>query len=371
MPEICLVMIVRDEAHVIERSLRSVMPLIGRWCIVDTGSTDRTPTIIEAALAGLPGALHHRPWIDFGHNRSEAMRLARGQGDWLLLIDADEELVIDPPFVLPESDGVDAWQILQRPGNTATEFHLPRLLRADRPWRFEGVLHEYLACDVPFRQSTLEGLSQIGHFDSARNRQPQRQKYLKDADVLKKALEREPDHSRYQFYLAQSLRDAGEIEAAIDAYRRRSEMQGWDEERFCALLELARLLERQSVAHASAGHASVISAYLDAWNARPTRAEPLVELARIHRQREEHALAQLYAERAAALPRPADLLFVDASVYRWRAKDELSVASYWTGQAGLAARLARELLEGEALPASERERVAANLRFFDADAGSG
>src|SRR6056297_554124 len=99
--EICRVMIVRDEGHVIDRCLDSVRPLITQWAIVDTGSSDDTPARIEAALGDLSGELFHRPWVDFGHNRSEALSLAANQGDWLLLIDADEELVIEPGFRLP------------------------------------------------------------------------------------------------------------------------------------------------------------------------------------------------------------------------------------------------------------------------------
>src|SRR5919109_4739906 len=89
MPSICLCMIVKDEAQVIERCLGSARGLIDSWVICDTGSTDGTQELITRALQGVPGELHERPWVDFGHNRSELMRLARGRADYLLLIDAD------------------------------------------------------------------------------------------------------------------------------------------------------------------------------------------------------------------------------------------------------------------------------------------
>jgi len=351
-------MIVRDEAHVVERCLDSVRPLITRWCIVDTGSTDDTPALIQQKLSGLPGKLYHRAWVDFGHNRSEALHLARGQGDWLLLIDADEELVIDDGFVLPGRRDIQAWQIRQRPGG-GNEFYLPRLLRADHPWHFEGVLHEYLASEAPFEQAVIEGLSQVGHFDSARNRRPAREKYLDDARTLAAALEQQPDNARYQFYLAQSLRDAGEHDKALSAYRRRAAMGGWEEEVYCALFETARALE-----HTGAAHEAIVGAYLAAWNERPQRAEPLVELARIHRQRGQHAAAHLFAARAASLPRPDDILFVDAGTYQWRARDELALASYWLGDASTARNITRELLESPDLPDSERPRILKNQEFF-------
>ena len=77
MPRICLNMIVKDEAPVIERCLRSVKPWIDHWVIVDTGSSDGTQAMIRKFMADLPGVLHERPWRDFAHNRNQAMALAR------------------------------------------------------------------------------------------------------------------------------------------------------------------------------------------------------------------------------------------------------------------------------------------------------
>ena len=41
-----LCMIVKNEEHVIERALRSVLPHVDTWVIIDTGSTDRTKELI-------------------------------------------------------------------------------------------------------------------------------------------------------------------------------------------------------------------------------------------------------------------------------------------------------------------------------------
>ena len=91
MKTICLVMIVRNEAAVIRRCLESVKPLIEHWVICDTGSTDDTPEAIRQTLSGIPGTMHQVPWVDFGHNRTEALKLARGKADYHLLI-GDEEV---------------------------------------------------------------------------------------------------------------------------------------------------------------------------------------------------------------------------------------------------------------------------------------
>ena len=93
-PRICLSMIVKNESPVIHRCLASVRPWIDHWVIVDTGSSDGTQDQVRAALAGVPGSLHERPWQDFAHNRNEALDLARAQADYVLFIDADEQLVM-------------------------------------------------------------------------------------------------------------------------------------------------------------------------------------------------------------------------------------------------------------------------------------
>ena len=69
MPLICLCMIVRDEATVIERCLRSIQDLIDSWVICDTGSCDDTAELIQSLLIDVPGSLYKRPWRDFGHNQ--------------------------------------------------------------------------------------------------------------------------------------------------------------------------------------------------------------------------------------------------------------------------------------------------------------
>jgi glycosyltransferase involved in cell wall biosynthesis len=75
-------MIVRNEAHIIHELIEAVAPHVDCWVIVDTGPDDGTQKIIRRLMAkrGIPGELHEKSWLDFGHNRSEAMTLAQGHG---------------------------------------------------------------------------------------------------------------------------------------------------------------------------------------------------------------------------------------------------------------------------------------------------
>lgn len=356
--QVCLSMIVKNEADVIARCIESVRPLIGAWAIVDTGSTDGTQARVRELFAGLPGSLLERPWVDFATNRNQALELARGHGDYALIIDADEILEIDPSTPLPVRLDAPAYYLRQRLAGGEFEYASAKLLRHDAGWCWEGVLHEYPAATPQPRIERLDGLRVCSFPDGARSRRPQRDKYLDDAVVLEDALRREPGNTRYAFYLAQSLRDAGEAQRALDAYRHRVAMGGWEEEAWYARFQVAAMLERLA-----AEPAVVIDAYLAAWDARPARAEPLCELARYLRLQGRHASAWAHARVAAEVPPPADLLFVDQSVYRWRARDEQAIAAWYVGRHDECAALCEALLADPAVPPAERARIEANARF--------
>lgn len=361
---VCLSMIVKDEAHVIERCLASIRPVIDTWVIVDTGSTDATAEVVAAALAGVPGELVHRPWVDFGHNRTEALELARGRAEYALVIDADEVWHAPEGFALPEqlADGVQVLHVTP----DGTTFYLTTLMRLDRPWRYEGVLHEVATCDEPHTVEQLVGPRITGHFDSARNQRPVRDKYLADAAVLRAAVENDPDNARHVFYLAQSYRDAGELDEAIEWYGRRILLGGWAEEVWYSMYQIARLRERRGDPAAE-----VINAYLASHDARPQRAEPLCDLARVNRSLGRFSVARLFADAAVSRPRPDDILFLDESAYGWRAKDELSLAAYYSGDRSTAVAVGQSLVDDPAVPERDRERIRTNLDYFTGGGATG
>jgi glycosyltransferase involved in cell wall biosynthesis len=351
---ICLSMIVRNETHVIRRCLDSVRSYIHHWTIVDTGSTDGTQEIIRSHLREVPGELHERPWRDFGTNRSEAIALARGKADYILVMDADH--VLHAPSDFSFGDLVaDAYFIAHR--YAGVDYGIAILLADRIAWRYEGVLHEYVTADVPHRIVPLSGPWVDVHHEGARSRDPET--YKKDAALLEAALAKEPGNTRYAFYFAQTLRDAGDLPRALDAFRRRATMGGWDEEAWQAHYQAAILTERLGFSPAE-----IERAYLEAWNARPSRAEPLVQLARWHRLRLEWPLALLFARAAVAIPRPPDQLFVEDAVYAWRALDELSIAAWYAGAREEGRSATEQLIREQRFAPSERERIEKNRAWY-------
>lgn len=355
---VCLNMIVKNEARVMERCLASVRPFIDAWAIVDTGSTDGTQELIRKTLADLPGEVLERPWKNFGHNRTEALEHARGRADYILIMDADEVLELPEGFVLPPLTAEEYWFDHRFVETPDTAWQRGTLIKSGLPWRFEGVLHEHLVCGkTPYMRVVLPGPTVWVHTDSARNADP-KAKFESDARILEQALVDEPDNARYVFYLAQSYRDSKQLEKAIAAYDRRATMGGFPEEVYYSKLEAARLRELSGAAWPT-----VLAGYLDAHQARPVRAEPLVALARSCRLRQDWAVAELFARAAVAIRQPSDGLFLDLSAYQWRAVDELAIATFYTGKIDESKALNERLLVMPALPASERPRITKNLEW--------
>lgn len=357
-------MIVKNEAPVIRRCLDSLRSFIDAWVIVDTGSTDETRELVRDALSGIPGELLERPWKNFGHNRNEALSLARSRGDYLFFIDADERLQLPAGYKRPVLTA-DGYHLNVRYGGLS--YARCALVAARLPWRWEGVVHEYLACASGFKLETLPGPTVIVAHDGARSRDPDT--YKKDAALLEDALREDPNNPRNVFYLAQSYRDAGELEKSRETYQRRAKMAGWEEEGWFAEYQAAVLAERLGASP------EVISfAYLSVYQRRPTRSEPLVRLARFHRLRKEFHLALLYAKRAAAIAKPADLLFLDEAAYTWSALDEVAVAAYYVDARDAKEEgrdAVRRLLAENRFPASERPRMLKNAEFYGLNQAAG
>ncbi|MFT3924370.1 MAG: tetratricopeptide repeat protein [Myxococcales bacterium] len=351
-------MIVKNESQVIRRCLNSVLPFIDCWSVVDTGSTDGTHELVRDTLKHLPGQLHERPWKDFGHNRTEALELARPWGDYSLVIDADETLEAPAGFQRPKLEA-EAYYTRHRSSTSVVSFLRLQFFKTTAPWRYEGILHEVAIGGGKHRLGRVEELLCVGHFDSARNQVDAKEKYGRDARVLEEALKREPDNARYRYYLARSYRDAGEPQKALENFLRRADMGGWEEEVWHSLHIVGEISAQLGKYHAA------VAAQLQAYQFRPTRAETLCSLAQLHRIRKEHHLSYLFAQQAVCIPRPDDLLFVDDSVYEWRALDEFGIAAYWVGEYQKSLDAAIKLLNGAALPADQRERVEQNRRFAE------
>jgi tetratricopeptide (TPR) repeat protein len=354
VPHIRLNMIVRDETHVITRCLETVKPFIDSWVIVDTGSVDDTMEKVAAALEGIPGELHQREWRDFGHNRSEAFELAKDGADYLLFIDAEDTFETDEGFEIPELRE-DAYYVRMVSGGMS--WKLLMLVSTGKPWYWKQKRHASILCRESFSSDVLHGASIIiGNDGARRGTMPAAEKYGRDAEAFEEQLKEDPGNARAMFYCAQSHRDAGDHGRALYWYGKRIQAAGWWEEVYQSHMQSAKL-------HAAIGSPWQICEdhYQAAYKLAPHRAEPLAALSQHYRGEKEYATAHLFACAARELTYPNDLLWIDDSVYQWRALDEYAVTAQRVGKLELAKEANERLLE--LVPESQRERIRDNLRW--------
>ena len=251
---VCLNMIVKNEAHIIRRTLAMLCSKIrfDYWVICDTGSTDATREIIQEFFAteGIEGELHCDEWVNFAHNRTKALTYAYGKTDLLLVFDADDD--IHGTLMLPAAVTHDEYHLRFGAPDHGTSYTRTLLINNRKRFQYYSVVHEYISCLEPsanehLRICVLEGdYYVVSGRSGARNQDPD--KYLKDATILASAhadalAQGDPLHKRYAFYCANSYRDCGRREDAIRWYKVTLSQDNWAQEKYVSCLYLHQCYE--------------------------------------------------------------------------------------------------------------------------------
>lgn len=156
-----VVIIVKNEAHIIRRTLEALLPLGKEILLIDSGSTDNTCKIAEA----LGAKVLQVEWQGFAKTKNLGNKAAKN--DWILSIDADE--VISKELL----ESLESWG-----PKAETVFLLDRITEYRGEWirhsgwypdwkprlfnrqycRWEGShVHETLLIPSHFRKEKLQG----------------------------------------------------------------------------------------------------------------------------------------------------------------------------------------------------------------------
>ena len=248
MTTICLNMIVKNESHIIRKTLVNIVKYvkIDYWVICDTGSSDNTIEIIEGFFEELniPGEIHKHVWKDFSHNRNLSLELAYNKSDYLFIFDADDE--IHGSFKLPSKLKYDSYMVIFGGGYTYKRISL---INNRKKWKYFGVLHEVIIGQDEMTDSdTITG---DYHFISGRtgSRNMNVNKYHEDAVLLEDSFNTTTEEwlkNRYAFYCAQSYKDAKIFHKAIEWYKKTLELDCWNQEKFYACYMVGVLEETQN-----------------------------------------------------------------------------------------------------------------------------
>ncbi|MFZ5965979.1 MAG: glycosyltransferase [Bacillota bacterium] len=199
-----LCMIVKNEEKNLSRCLESVKDIIDEMVIVDTGSTDATVKIAESYGASVY-------FFEWNENFSDARNfsISKAKGEWILIMDADDELQASDKFKIPpllNNDNVDIYlfQTLSYVGkknslDTANNLFV-RLIRNHKGYRYEGAIHEQIRHFSDFVDGNKVKIEEITvyHYGYLENASDQQRKSKRNIEILERLL---VDNTEDNFHL--------------------------------------------------------------------------------------------------------------------------------------------------------------------------
>jgi tetratricopeptide (TPR) repeat protein len=337
LPKLALNMIVKNESKIITRLFDSLVGIIDCYCICDTGSTDNTVQLITEYFAarGVPGRVIHEPFKNFEHNRTFALHACKDAAntgdiyaDYILLMDADMVLEKGPQFDATQfklnlGKG-DVFHLFQ--GNDNFSYKNVRIVKNKLSISYWGVTHEVISTPDGTKYDQIE--RSVAFINDIGDGGAKSDKFVRDIRLLTEGLREKPNNDRYTFYLANSYRDNGEREKAIETYKKRIEIGGWFDEIWQSYYNIGRCYAW------SGEHEKAIAYWMLAYDFFPKRLENIYEIMTYYRNQSKHKLVyEFYCMAMRQLEdvdkSKIDYLFLQNDIYDYKIDYEYTISGYY------------------------------------------
>lgn len=324
-------MIVKDESRGIVETIASVRDVVDYYCILDTGSTDATVSLIRTTFGDTPGHMYHEPFVDFSTSRNRAIELEGGHSTFALMLSGDEVLHNGSKLRLflqtKVRNGSDAYDVQIMMGTTY-EYMSTRLHRTATPWFYVGNTHEYLTNawgDVAVER--VPGVS-IYHNVSANSNTEKHHRWLEDERLLLESWAEVPRH-RTAFLLGQTYAALRNWSHAFTWYELRWKMGLREEEVYESRYQMAKMAEQLPLYE----WFEIEKIYLSALEHKPTRVESLYDLAYHYYELEDYETSYDYLARAIQVNIPVGLsLYVRRELYSYNVPDLMGTVAWFVNE---------------------------------------
>ncbi len=369
MPKLCLNMIVKNESRIITRLFDSVIDIIDRYLICDTGSTDNTVSIIQDYFhqRNIPGKVIIEPFRDFGYNRTFSLLACKDDpADFILLLDADMILEKGRDFDAVKfkqylvNSNAAAFYIFQ--GTPTMSYKNVRIVRNRMGITYWGVTHEVISTPDGSVYDNID--KNVLFINDVGDGGAKADKYERDIRLLLKGLEDKPDNDRYTFYLANSYREFGDHGKAIETYKKRIKIGGWIEEIWQSHYNIGVCYMRMGESDRA------VAAWLDAYNCFPARLENIYEIIKHYRIQCNHVLVHAFYKMVQTQlnktrGKPLDHLFVQNDVYDYKIDYEYSISGYYCNPDAIdLERLCMRILAVPTLEKGIYNNIMSNYKFY-------
>lgn len=240
---ICYTMIIKNGGPLLEQVLTENLPIIDRWCILDTGSTDGSQDVIRRVLKNKKGTLHEEPFVDFKVSRNRCLELAGQSCKFICMLDDTYSIRGDLKNFLTQVRGdqfSDSFSLVIQ--SEDTEYYSNRIIKSKTGLRYIHRIHEVIT-DVNNINVTVPVYHAVifdHRADYMEERTTQRKQF--DLYLLFKEVEEFPDDPRALYYIAQTYGCIGDEinKAKYFEQRINHPVQGYFQEKIDACFELAR-----------------------------------------------------------------------------------------------------------------------------------
>ena len=222
-PRLSVCMITKNEESFLDQCLKSIKHVANEIIIIDTGSNDKTIQIAHEHGA----QVGFFKWCDdFAAARNIA--IAQASCDWILILDADEELCIDSvdkiPFLLGQKD-VSLYRIAIQNHKTGprSKNYVPRLFRNIAGLQFMGRVHETILPSLEFISRDWGLIKPIGdmlliHHGYTDSIVKSRNKVERNYSLLTRAVEEFPRAPHYRMHLGLELMRMERVDESFAEY---------------------------------------------------------------------------------------------------------------------------------------------------------
>jgi tetratricopeptide (TPR) repeat protein len=366
-------MIVKNESKIITRLLDSIIDIIDCYCICDTGSTDNTTQLLyEYFFAhNIPGNVISEPFKNFEHNRTFALEACKDpantgkiSADYILLLDADMVLMKGHDFNIDSFKQqlltADVFHLFQ--GSDRFSYKNVRIVKNHLGIKYWGVTHEVISTPDGTQYSQIERNTLF--IDDIGDGGAKADKFERDIRLLTQGLVEKPNNDRYTFYLANSYRDSGNREKAIEMYKKRIEIGGWFDEVWHSYYSIGRCYNWL-------GQPELAIAYwMLAYDYFPKRLENIYEIIHHYRNESKHKLAYEFYRIAQEQLKDVDkskidYLFLQNDVYDYKIDYEYSIVGYYYNPENIdMASLSMRVLTAKNIEDSIMKNVMSNYKFY-------
>jgi len=239
-----LCIMVKNGGSQFEQMLIDNLPIIDKWTILDTGSTDETIDIIKRVLVGKKyGNLYEEPFINFRDSRNRLLDLAGDECKYKLMLDDTYIVKGDLRSFLNEvrSDQYSTSFTLFISSDD-TKYGSNRIIKSNSDLRYIHKIHEVICDKNNINVVIPENIAYIDdkRFDYMEQRTMERKQL--DLKLLYEEVDDDPNNPRSYYYLAQTYNLLEDYEKTFHYFMKRCEFKnaGFLQERVDAAFEAAR-----------------------------------------------------------------------------------------------------------------------------------